>query len=220
MSHYIPLTAHLFTLSVTDTIASKNLGETRVLNVYLPQGYSADSSAQYPVIYLLDGGVEEDFVHITGIVRYNNQPWINRVPKSIIVGIENTDRQRDFTFAVPNLDFVEKIGFTKAQIPNYGSSAKFIAFIEQELQPFIEKKYKANRSRTIIGESLGGLLSTEILLKHRNLFNTYIIMSPSLWWGNESLLAEAPALLKPGTGDSTKVYIGACNKAGKPGDVR
>lgn len=201
-----------FVFSFVHNIYSQNLGETRVINVYLPEGYSDTSKERYPVIYLLDGGVQEDFIHITGLVQYNTQPWINRFPKSIVVGIENTNRRRDFTFAVPNLDFVEKIGFKKEQFPAYGGSAKFIAFIEKELQPFIDKKYNTNKGRTIIGESLGGLLATEILLKHRSLFDTYIIMSPSLWWGGESLLAEAPQLLKTGANNGVKVYVGACSK--------
>jgi predicted alpha/beta superfamily hydrolase len=49
-------------------------------------------------------------------------------------------------------------------------------------------------------------------LKHRDLFSTYIIVTPSLWWGNESLLAEAPKLLKSGSKNKVQVYVGACNK--------
>jgi len=201
-----------YVLSVTDTIPSKYLGETRTINVYLPEGYSEEGKETYPVIYLPDGGVQEDFVHITGLVQYYTQPWINRFPKSIVVGIENINRRKDFTFPVSNLDFLEKMGLKKEQMPVYGGSENYIAFIEKELQPFIENKYRANTDRTIIGESLGGLLATEILLKHRQLFNTYIIISPSLWWGGESLLAAAPGLLKKGDNNQLKVYVGACAK--------
>lgn len=201
-----------FILSVVDTIPSKILKETRVINIYLPEGYSAESDEKYPVIYLLDGGVEEDFVHITGLVRYNTQPWINRFPKSIVVGIENIDRKKDFTFLVPNLDFVDRIGFQKDQFPTYGGSSSYISFLEKELQPFIASKYKANETKTVIGESFGGLLATEILLKHRNLFTNYIIIGPSLWWGKESLLTDAPSLLKAGNNNETKVYVGTPNK--------
>lgn len=207
-----PAAPSVFALSVIDTLNSKELGEKRIINVYLPQGYNEETAQKYPVIYVLDGGVEEDFVHITGLVRYNNQPWIDRFPKSIVVGIENTNRRRDFSFPVENLDFVERMGFKKEQFSQYGGSAKYIAFLAKELQPFIEKKYRASSDRTVIGESFAGLLATEILLKHRSLFNNYIIMSPSLWWGNESLLHEAPSLLKKETGKETKVYIGACQK--------
>jgi predicted alpha/beta superfamily hydrolase len=201
-----------FILSVVDTIPSEILKETRVVNVYLPEGYSAESDEKYPVIYLLDGGVEEDFVHIAGLVRYNTQPWINRFPKSIVVGIENIDRKKDFTFSVSNLDFVDRIGFQKNQFPTYGGSSNYIAFLEKELLPFIANKYKTNETKTIIGESLAGLLATEILLKHRDLFSNYIIMSPSLWWGKESLLTNGSSLLKTGNNNKINVYIGTPNK--------
>ncbi|MCH2193124.1 alpha/beta hydrolase-fold protein [Kordia sp.] len=42
--------------------------------------------------------------------------------------------------------------------------------------------------KTIIGQSLGGLLATEILFKRPHLFDNYIIVSPSLWWDDEKIL--------------------------------
>lgn len=193
-------------------LPSKILAEKRTVNVYLPDSYHQRDTVRYPVIYVLDGGIDEDFFHITGIVRYDTEPWINRFPQSIVVGIENTDRLNDFTFPVSDLNFVEKLGYQKDQFPHYGNSAKYIAFIENELQPFINSRYKTTRPYTVIGESLAGLLATEVLMKHRTLFDHYIIVSPSLWWGDESLLKEAPQLLKAETGDSTTVYIGAANQ--------
>lgn len=197
---------------VTCRLSSRILNETRTINIYLPEGYNANDTITYPVIYIPDGGVEEDFFHIAGIVRYNTQPWINRFPKSIVVGIENTNRKRDLTFAVSNLDFLEKIGYKKEDMPYYGGSANYIAFLEQELQPYIAKQYKVNKSRTIIGESLAGLLATEILLKYPGLFDTYIIVSPSLWWGNESLLKAADSLSDIMPGKQIKVFIAAPSK--------
>lgn len=199
-------------LGITDKLKSTELGETRTINIYLPQGYNKKDTLKYSVIYILDGGIEEDFIHITGIVRFNTEEWIARFPKSIVVGIENTNRRRDFTFSVPNLDFVEKMGFKKQNFPQYGGSEKYIAFLEKELQPYIDKKFNTNNHKTIIGESLAGLLATEILLKHRNLFDNYIIIAPSLWWGDQSLLAEAPKLLKAKENKPALVYIAACDK--------
>ncbi|AYN05077.1 alpha/beta hydrolase [Flavobacterium sp. 140616W15] len=199
-------------LGITDKLKSTELGETRTINIYLPQGYNKKDTLKYPVIYILDGGVEEDFIHITGIVRFNTEEWIARFPKSIVVGIENTNRRRDFTFSVPNLDFVEKMGFKKQNFPQYGGSEKYIAFLEKELQPYIDKKFNTSNHKTVIGESLAGLLATEILLKHRNLFDNYIIIAPSLWWGDQSLLTEAPKLLKAKENKPALVYIAACDK--------
>ena len=187
-----------FVLGTVDKIQSIELGENRILNIYLPEGYSSDSAITYPVIYLLDGSANEDFIHIVGLVQFLTM--IKKMPASIVVGIANIDRRRDFTFPTG-------IAEDKKNYPTTGSSAKFIAFIEKELQPFVERKYKTNDSKTIIGQSLGGLLVTEILLKKQGLFNNYIIVSPSLWWNNESLLLEAPELLKKQTGNAIKVYV-------------
>lgn len=84
------------------------------------------------------------------------------------------------------------------------------------MQPAIQKSYKTNESKTIIGQSLGALLATEeILLKKPNLFNNYIIISPSLWWDNESLLKKAPELLKNSSDKKLSVFVGV----GKEGKV-
>ncbi len=176
----------VFALGVVDKIPSVELGEIRVLNIYLPDGYSPDSSKTYPVIYLLDGSDNEDFIHVAGIVQFLNM--IEVMPGSIIVGIANVDRRRDFTFPTS----IEK---DKKAYPTTGNSARFISFLEKELQPYIQNKYKTNQIKTIIGQSLGGLLATEILLKKPFLFDNYIIVSPSLWWNDESLLTAAPGLL-------------------------
>jgi predicted alpha/beta superfamily hydrolase len=187
-----------FTIGVVDKIFSKELGESRTLNIYLPEGYSRDSSKKYPVIYLLDGSANEDFLHIVGLVQFLTM--IEKMPKSIVVGIANIDRRRDFTFPTT-------IAADKKDFPTTGSSEKFISFLEKELEPFIDKNFKTDSSKTIIGQSLGGLLATEILLKKPYLFDDYIIVSPSIWWDNESLLNAAPALLKKQDNKKHKIYI-------------
>ena len=134
------------------------------------------------------------------MVQFNSFEWINQVPKSIVVGIATVDRRRDFTFPTT----IEK---DQKRFATSGHSDKFIAFIEKELQPFIEKKYKTNESKTIIGQSLGGLLGTEILLKKPFLFNKYVIVSPSLWWNNGSLLNLDSEMLKENFKQQTEIYI-------------
>ena len=164
---------------------SKILKENRILNIYLPNGYSKDSLKEYPVIYLLDGSIDEDFIHISGLVQFGSFSWINMIPESIVVGISNVDRKRDFTFPTNNKK-------DKEDFPTTGESESFINFIENELQPYIDKKYETGSIKTLIGQSLGGLLATEILFKNPDLFDNYIIASPSLWWDDESLLKYSP----------------------------
>jgi hypothetical protein len=190
-----------FSLGVVDKLYSAELKENRVLNIYLPEGYKAGDTTHYPVVYLLDGAADEDFIHVAGLYQFNNFEWINRVPKSIVVGIANTDRKRDFTFPT-------NLAEDKKKYPTTGHSDKFVAFIEKELQPYIEKKYNTTQNKTIIGQSLGGLLASEILFKKPQLFSKYIIVSPSLWWDNGSLLNLEPDLLKENFTRDIKIYIG------------
>lgn len=200
-----------FILGHIDTLYSEELGENRVLNIYLPAGYSPDSAATYPVIYLLDGAADEDFIHIAGLVQFCSFPWVERLPPSILVGIANINRRRDFTFpAAPDFQLPDFAARYKDTYRVAGGSAKFMAFIEKELQPFVANTYKTNGSKMLIGQSLGGLFAAEILLKKPQLFKDYVIISPSLWWDNESLLTQTPVAPAP----NSRVYI-AVGKEGK-----
>lgn len=172
-----------FVIGETVQFHSSVLSEDRNLNIYLPRGYHPDSVQTYPVIYLLDGSADEDFIHIAGLVQFLSFSWINSIPETIVVGVVNVDRKRDFTFPTT----VEQ---DQLDYPTTGSSGKFIQFLDQELMPYIEKNYKVNSQKTIIGQSLGGLLVSEILFENPNLFDNYFIISPSLWWDNGSLLSR------------------------------
>ncbi|WP_369993881.1 alpha/beta hydrolase [Winogradskyella sp.] len=186
------------------TFYSDVLNENRNINVYLPQTYVADSTKTYPVIYLLDGGMDEDFIHIAGLVQFGSFSWINMVPESIVVGISNVDRKRDFTYPTT-------IDQDKNDFPTSGKSHDFINFIEKDLQPLIQSKYRTEDTKTIIGQSLGGLLASEILFKKPELFDNYIIVSPSLWWDDQSLLKIEPKAYN----SEKQVYVAV----GKEGEI-
>jgi hypothetical protein len=175
------------------------LNEDRDLNIYFPPGYNPNSDTSYPVIYLLDGSADEDFIHISGIVQFLTQ-IVDTMPRCIVVGIANVDRKRDFTFPT-------RVAKDKKDYPTTGGSEKFIAFIEKELQPYVQKTYKAGAYKMLVGQSLGGLLATEILLRKPTLFTSYLIVSPSLWWDSGSLLTQAPSLLSVQPDADRHVYI-------------
>ena len=201
-----------FVLGVVDEIQSKELVEKRILNIYLPEGYQQNDTTKYPVIYLLDGSADEDFIHIVGLVQFNSFEWVNQVPKSIVVGIATVDRKRDFTFPT-------SIEADKKRYPTTGHSDKFISFIEKELQPYIQAKYKTDANKTLIGQSLGGLLATEILIKKPKLFNKYIIISPSLWWDNASLLNQNSEIKENMFKQQTDVYIAVGKEGLTPTEI-
>jgi len=187
-----------FNIGVVDHVQSKILGEERVLNIYLPEGYDKNKDSTYPVVYLLDGSANEDFIHTAGLTQY--LAMYQMMPVSIVVGIANVDRKRDMIF--PTTNAAEKKDF-----PTAGGSDKFITFIEKELQPYVQSHYRVSNDRTILGQSAGGLLAAQILLKKPQLFDKYLLISPSLWWSDESLLKQAPALLDKQAKLNMKVYV-------------
>ena len=170
-----------FTIGEQVTCYSKWLEEERVLNIFLPQGYHPDSTQKYHVIYLLDGSKEEDFIHVAGLVQFVTFPWVKQLPPTIVVGIGNVDRKRDFTYPSNDLE-------DQKYLPTSGGSAPFIRFLSEEVIPFVEANYVVDTISTLIGQSLGGLLASEILIDNAQLFDHYIIISPSLWWDGSSLL--------------------------------
>ena len=150
-------------------IHSAILQEDRTLNIYLPDGFHQDS--MYSVIYLLDGSMNENFIHIAGLTQFFNLMFT--MPGCIVVGIANVDRKRDYTHETLQEDLLKRC-------PTCGHSDAFIGFVEKELLPYVESTFKVNEQRMLIGQSLGGLLASEFLLKKADLFTHYFIVSPSL----------------------------------------
>lgn len=169
------------------TLKSVGLKETRRINVYLPPGYEAAGGTRYPVLYMPDGGVKEDFPHVATTV--DTAIRAGEVRPLIVVGIENTERRRDMT-GPTEVDEDRKIA------PRVGGSAAFRGFIRDELMPRVRRRYRVTDETAIIGESLAGLFIVETFFLEPELFNTYIALSPSLWWNGEDLVRKAGERLK------------------------
>ena len=170
----------------TFTIESAALGETRRINVYTPPGYTR-WGAEYPVLYMPDGGVQEDFPHVAATVDAGIRA--SEMRRMIVVGLENTERRRDMTGPT-------EVAEDRAIAPRVGGSEAFRRFIADELMPEVRRRYRVTGETAIIGESLAGLFIVETFFLQPGLFNTYIALSPSLWWNNEALVRGADTRLK------------------------
>ena len=165
----------------TFPLFSKFVGEKRIINVWAPPEY-AQNSDSLAVLYMADGGIEEDFPHIANTIA--ELVKAKKIQPLILVGIENTVRRRDLT------GFTE-IDSDKKAAPVNGGSENFRKFIKEELIPHINKHYRTSKRKGIIGESLSGLFVVETFLKTPDLFDDYIAMDPSLWWNNHYLVRTA-----------------------------
>jgi len=166
----------------TFTIPSRVLGESRRINVYRPPGYADSSAVALPVLYMPDGGIGEDFLHVAGLVQVSVGNGTMR--PFLLVGIENTVRRRDLTGPTGNAD-------NRKIAPVVGGSAAFRRFIRAELMPAIGGRYRTTGESAIVGESLAGLFVVETLLLEPDLFDTYIAFDPSLWWNDGELVERA-----------------------------
>lgn len=191
------------TFGETFTLESRTLGETRRINVYRPPSWDEPADAARPVLYMPDGGMAEDFLHIAGLLQVSVGNGSMR--PMLLVGIENTQRRRDMTGPTVNPE-------DKKIAPQVGGSAAFRTFIRTELMPAIKSRYKTTDETAIMGESLAGLFVVETLLLEPHLFDSYIAFDPSLWWNNKSLLSSAAERVKAARTRKAAVYLASSNE--------
>jgi predicted alpha/beta superfamily hydrolase len=189
----------------TFTIDSKALGEPRRINVYRPPACTEKADTRCPVLYMPDGGIAEDFLHVAGLVQVSVGNGTMR--PFLLVGIENTQRRRDLTGPTGNAE-------DRKIAPQVGGSAAFRRFIRSELIPLVDSRYRTTAERAIMGESLAGLFVVETLFTEPDLFDTYIAFDPSVWWNDGALVKAAPRTLSS-LGDRAKtLYLAASRDDG------
>jgi uncharacterized protein len=144
-------------------IKSERLGEERDLEVYLPPSY-AGTKQRYPVIYTLDGEVAG--LTTANAVRFlNGGSAVPQMPEALVVGITNTDRNRDMP--IPQ-------GYGK------GGEEKFLAFLADELIPLVESRYRTQPLRVLYGHSQGGLFVHYAMATRPAVFRWYLSMDAPL----------------------------------------
>ncbi|WP_284124645.1 alpha/beta hydrolase [Parerythrobacter aestuarii] len=164
-----------FSPATVYTITSNVLDGERKLVVRLPVEYASEPERRFRVLYLLDGGPEQDFEHIAGIVQsremnYSFDPFI-------LVGIQSVNRRHFFApSAADHKPYEEALG----AVP--GGSTDYRRFLREELKPRIEASFRTEGNGTVMGESLAALFVVETLLEDPTLFDDYIAISPSMWW--------------------------------------
>ncbi|AKF82864.1 esterase [Myxococcus fulvus 124B02] len=184
-------------------LSSSVLGEERRISVYLPPGYDTAKDARFPVLYMPDGGLQEDFPHVASAVDAAIRAGEMR--PLIVVGIENTVRKRDMTGP-------SEVAADRELVPGSGGSAAFRAFIRDELIPDISRRYRVTGERAVIGESLAGLFLLETFFLQPEMFDTYLVLSPSLWWNGEALVKQAGAHLASRPALRARLYVSSANE--------
>jgi len=165
------------TIGTVDTVYSNILKEKRVVYIHVPDG---NKSERYPVLYVLDA--ENHFESAVAIVEQIS----GIIPNMVIVGITNTNRERDLTPTHVKPDRIIGAG----DAAKSGGGEIFMSFMEKELIPYVDAHYPTTLYRVFSGHSLGGLTVLNAFFNHTGLFNAYIAVDPSLWWDGRGWIAQ------------------------------
>jgi len=170
------------------------------LFIKLPKSYRKNKTKKYPVIYLTDAWYS--FQIVSGATRYPMN--VGKMSEAIIVGISyakgskgDSSRVRDYT---PTID-----GQWRQQT---GQAQQHMEFIENDVFSYMEQHYRTQpHNRTFVGNSLGGLFGSYILLTKPTLFSRYILGSPSYWYDNKTIFKVASEFAKQSKNIKAKVFI-------------
>ena len=195
----------------TLVIKSQVLGEDRTVLVRTPANYARGGGERFPVLYMTDGDahIQHTSATLSWLARHG------RIPEMIVVGITNTDRTRDLS----PTHVAQAPDNPNARFPTSGGADKFLKFIETELIPHVESKYRTQPFRVLAGHSLGGLFAVHTMFSRPELFNSYIAVSPALHWDNFVLIERSKEFFKGTKGKNRTLFVTLGNEPGDIGDA-
>jgi len=205
---------------------SKYTGRKYRISIALPYAYfnSRDKSwpfdkplKEWPIIYLTDAnwyfGMVSDLIRVMA--------WCGSTTDAIIVGIgyaqdknppeavRDSGAWRTGDFTPMRVEKVEQDDSKalKRKVET-GGARKFLQFIKQELIPAVESEFKADpKRRILVGHSYGGLFAAFALLEEPGLFESYIVGSPSLWFGDKYVFKQEEQFAKRHKKLPAKVHL-------------
>ena len=186
-------------------IDSQALQEKRHINVYMARAWDTAPDAPLPVLYMPDGGVSEDFLHVAGLLQVSVANGTMR--PFMLVGMQNTQRRRDLTGPTDSAE-------DRKIAPVVGGASAYRAFIRDELMPEVRRRYRTTGETAIVGESLAGLFVVETYLLEPQLLDHYLAFDPSLWWNRGALPRQAATLLAKGKPGKRSLYLASSSESG------
>lgn len=176
-------------------------GRSYQLHIHLPASFAKEPKRRYPVLYVTDG--YWDFP--TLVSSYNNLAYDKVVPEFVIVGLG---------YAGDNLDYGQLRGWELSpvrlgsQASVTGNADKFLAALEREIFPLVERDYRADPAqRYLAGSSLGGLFTLHAMYAKPELFKGYIAASPAVVVGNDWIIGRAKAYAAAAKPIKARLYV-------------
>ena len=187
------------------------------LTFHLPPTYGMNEDS-YPVIYYSDAFFATEIT--TGTKKILELS--GKIANTILVGISQegdfmrviSDRSRDL---IPTHIPQDKVGVYAEMTSTSGGAGNFLAFIEHELFPLVEKEHRVDtRNRGFIGSSYGGLFAAWTMVNRPELFQRYIVASPALYWDDYLFFKQEEELWQKSQTLNAKVFVSAGEKELEP----
>lgn len=178
---------------VTATIASRHLGAERGYRVQLPDSYAGSGQQRYPLLLVLDG--QQHFTTVANTARFLAEQ--EEIPELVVVGLDAGKRVHDYT----------QTDWPQGWIGG-GGAAKFKRFVADELLPALGRSHRISDERLLLGHSAAGQFALHLLSTEPTLFQSYLILSPSLYWDNRLPVRELEAALKARDRLPAFIYVG------------
>jgi len=173
-------------------IYSEKIGEYREIYVSVPETY-ATNSKKYPVIYMMDGEFNAT-PGLLGGIRYIES--LGEIPEFIIVGIMNTNRDKDV--------YPKEVTYRDGSKAG-GRAIQFLSFINDELVPFVNKTYRTENYKILFGTSNTGFTTVFAMFSNPTAFNAYMASSATL--SIPDFQSERDSLVKNWQGEERYLYL-------------
>lgn len=190
--------------SVVIPIESKILGRRYEAYVKIPPSYDSPENQHrhYPVLYMTDGAYTFQVASGVTMVPFNH----NRLKEFILVGISNAVNE--------DPGIARSRDLTPWSVQKYthqtGGAANYLEFIKTELVPIVENRFRIDPGqRVLTGQSYGGLFGLWVAFKDPDLFQSYILTSPSIWYARRSILTSEADYLRTHRDLKAKIYLTA-----------
>ncbi|MDD0837112.1 alpha/beta hydrolase-fold protein [Curvibacter sp. HBC61] len=188
----------------------------------------------YPVLYVLDGNASFPMAAFVARTVERRQQVTGQTPP-VVVGLGYPGEQ-DFDYAARRRDYTVRGGSTRSQAGTVstvspasedasaplteGGAEAFLDFIEQDLKPLLQQRYRLDTGRqALFGHSFGGLLVLHALFTRPQQFSVFLASSPSIWWQERAVLQSLPAQVPDGAGyrPAVQISVGALEDRLPPG---
>ena len=165
-------------------LQSGQVGHLYHIYVRLPLDYEAHPKRRYPVVYVLDGDSLFPILAPTHLFLTID----DKVPEAIVVGISYG------SFAKPtNRRHIDFMPPAEGVSPGASGTVQFQRFLETELIPAVEQRYRVDPERRILfGQSRAGAMILYSAFTRPDLFWAHVANNPSWEPGREIFFGQPP----------------------------